>query len=277
MNTSSNSPEDSAQFTRLRIKHENVFLLIEEHLEELVNGINFESDSPDSFDPAQPYLLPLITFFQFIEELNDEHALDSLQLSIQWKEALHLPIDTPNLKPSFLCAFRRQLINNPVSKTEFQEFLDKITDLALQDLNPLTINVEQLIFEVCTFNIRDLAFATTIHVFETLEATKLEWLQKNALPIWWDRYLFNISQYNVLFPIKQQNISLQEILQDDQFLLRKLQLSGLDDLENLEAFTALKRICKLGSLPTSHSSTQVGNYNCDLCDMYPIPRKGDCL
>lgn len=197
--------------------------------------------------------------------------MDSLQHSIEWKTALHLPIVPHNLHASFLCKFRRWLIDNEVSKNEYQKLLNMITDLVLQGLNPLTIDVEQLIFDVCTFNISELAFATTTHLFETLTSTQPEWLHKNAPPQWRDRYLYDTSHYNVLFPTFQKNINLQEVLMDGQNLLSKLQLSGLEGVENLDEFTLLKRICKLGSLFVANSSTQVGTSNCDYCDLYPVP------
>lgn len=52
MITPSDPPEDPVQLTRLCIKNKNYFLLIGDHLEVLVNEINFDAISPVYSDPA---------------------------------------------------------------------------------------------------------------------------------------------------------------------------------------------------------------------------------
>jgi transposase len=131
----------------------------------------------------------LVTQFQFMERLPDRRAAAALHSRLDWKYALHLPLNHPGLASSLLCEFRHQLWDDPLRRQEFQLMIDTMTErswLSFEDR--LQSTADALISSVCNLSRIELLADSLCVALETLAASQPDWLLKTALPYWFDRY-----------------------------------------------------------------------------------------
>jgi transposase len=56
--------------------------------------------------------LAFVTIFQFLEKLSDRAAANALRVRLDWKYALHLPLNYAGFKFSVLSEFRDRVIEH---------------------------------------------------------------------------------------------------------------------------------------------------------------------
>src|SRR5262245_31891616 len=56
--------------------------------------------------------LPLVTIFQFVEDLSDRQAADAVRARIDWKYALGLELENPGFDHTVLSEFRGRLVQS---------------------------------------------------------------------------------------------------------------------------------------------------------------------
>jgi hypothetical protein len=96
---------------------------------------------------------PLVTYFQFIEGLTDVQAVDAARARIDWKFALHLPINSPSFHEGDLCLFRRKVVNDPACQQELQALLLRLLTFTYSVYSkPQTLDVPVLLSAICSVN-----------------------------------------------------------------------------------------------------------------------------
>lgn len=84
---------------------------------------------PKTGQPAlSPALLALVTVLQAMEHCSDRLAAEMVRSRIDWKYALHLPLDHPGFDPSVLCEFRQRLVAHQAQRRTFDAFLQRLKD-----------------------------------------------------------------------------------------------------------------------------------------------------
>jgi len=76
-----------------------------------------------------PVLLSLVTIFQYLEDIPDRVAALWVTTRLDWKYALHLPLDDGGFHYSDLCNFRKRLLAHGKESLIFEEVLKKIESL----------------------------------------------------------------------------------------------------------------------------------------------------
>ena len=93
-----------------------------EHLLDLVRDEEFAALYPSTGRQARsPALLALVTLFQFVEDLPDRAAVEALVVRLDWKYALHLPLDAVGFHYSELCLFRGRLLAHGAGRLVFDQ------------------------------------------------------------------------------------------------------------------------------------------------------------
>jgi len=78
-----------------------------------------------------PILLAFITVFQFMEKLADRQAIRALRMRLDWKYALHLPLEYEGFDFSVLSEFRDRLIKGQAEGRVFEKLVEQIRGLGL--------------------------------------------------------------------------------------------------------------------------------------------------
>jgi hypothetical protein len=78
--------------------------LIGDELFEKLNEADFADLNPTEGQPGSPVILAFVTAFQFMKKLPDRQAAESLRMRMDWKYALHLPLEYEGFDFSVLSA-----------------------------------------------------------------------------------------------------------------------------------------------------------------------------
>ncbi len=191
-------PQDTAQVGRALFgTGEN--RAIGDQLDTLLNGINFVDLGISGRKSASSLsLLALITILQYNEGLPDKQAAEAVRTRIDWKYALHLPINFPGIEPGVLCGFRSALLFSSDGQNVFQLLLNRLAEAGLlsRTSKEQVLSVE-VIKTVCSLSrLEDLLDAMCCAI-EALAAEQTEWLRANAPPFWFGRY----SQQSISDPL----------------------------------------------------------------------------
>ncbi|MCP4598984.1 MAG: transposase [Proteobacteria bacterium] len=105
----------------------NKYRLIGDQLGDLVKDEDFADMYSLIGGPAlSPALLSLVLIFQMLEKLPDRLATEAVCLRIDWKYALHLPLDWTWFHFTNLGHFRNRLLKNEAEYRVFERVLEKM-------------------------------------------------------------------------------------------------------------------------------------------------------
>ena len=120
-------PRETVRSAKAVFGPSNFYIQVGERLKVILEEIQLECFAEEARNSmAGGAVLPLVTFFEFVEGLTDSQAADALRTRIDWKYALHLPINLATLRPRVLCEFRRKVFTDPVSQGELQKLVDRL-------------------------------------------------------------------------------------------------------------------------------------------------------
>jgi len=125
-------PADTAALGQKLLDKNNPYRLIGERLPDLIQDEDFREMFSSIGGPAiSPAILALVTIFQMLEKLPDRLAAAAVALRIDWKYALHLPLDYSGFHPTNLEHFRQRLVAHHAEYLVFDGLLHKLVDLGL--------------------------------------------------------------------------------------------------------------------------------------------------
>jgi len=125
-------PEDLARLGRILLPETSPYRLIGDRLYATYRNADFADWYHAEGRPGlQPVDLVFVLAFQALEQLGDRAAAEALRVRLDWKYALHLPLDAPGFNFSVLSEFRDRLIAHNASARLFDRLLDDLRDLGL--------------------------------------------------------------------------------------------------------------------------------------------------
>lgn len=130
--TSTEMPEETWQLGQALLKPNNVMRLIGDRLNEFVQDADFADLYPPDGRPAVwPALLALVTLLQWAEALSDRQAASAVVTRLDWKYALHLPLQYTGFDYSVLSEFRQRLLAHHAEQRVFEQLLKHLKTLGL--------------------------------------------------------------------------------------------------------------------------------------------------
>jgi transposase len=235
-------PADIAAVGHKLLAETNPYRVIGDHLAELLDDARFA----DLYEPIgraalSPALLALVTLFQYMENIPDREAAAQVVVRLDWKYALHLPLDDPGFDVSGLCYFRRRLLEHEAERLVFEELLSKIEALGFlkkrgkQRTDSLAVlgavrqlSVLELVWEALRLAVRALAEAAP------------EWVARELPATWVEAYAQRQSDYRLSAP--ERAAALAQVGQDGFWLLERLAASAPAALREVEALAVLRTV-----------------------------------
>ena len=235
-------PAETAQAVGSVFGKGNIYVMIGDQLDRLFATVDLAQLNRSSTKPRYILLVyGLVTLFQFMECLPDRRAAAALHSRLDWKYALHLPLNHPGMTAYTLCEFRRQVWHDPIGQQTFQKMIDAVADHGwlLIDARPRP-TAGELIASVCNLSrIEQLADGLCV-ALETLAANRPDWLLKTVLPHWYDRYTKRLSLSDLSNATPDQLALAQTIGLDAAHLLDAI--DSEPSLAELSEIQALQRI-----------------------------------
>lgn len=125
-------PEDLARLGAILLPTDSPYRLIGDQLYALYDNAAFADLYHAEGKPALPPVdLLFVLALQGLENLGDRAAADAVRLRLDWKYALHLPLDYAGFDFSVLSDFRARLLTHRASARLFDTLLSQFRELGL--------------------------------------------------------------------------------------------------------------------------------------------------
>src|SRR4028118_348355 len=106
-------PEETRQLAQQIYAPDHPLRRLGEEYADCVQDEDFADLYSHTGQPAlSPALLALVTVLQAREHCSDRVAVEMVRFRIDWKYALHLPLEDAGFDASVLCEFRQRLIGH---------------------------------------------------------------------------------------------------------------------------------------------------------------------
>jgi len=123
-------PADTAAIGRELFAAESPYRMVGDGVNEVLSRRDFERMySEVGRGAVHPVVLSLVTVFQFLENIPDRVAAQRTVARMDWKYALHMPLDWKGFHYSDLCNFRKRLLKYEAEKLIFEKVLEWVRSL----------------------------------------------------------------------------------------------------------------------------------------------------
>jgi transposase len=123
-------PEEISSWGEKHLRLDNLYRVIGDQLSSFISVDEFTSMYSNTGRPSiNPVVLSLVTIFQFLEGIPDRVAAEYVRTRLDWKYALHLPLDDSGFHYSDLCNFRKRLAEYGKESFLFDQLLKRIESL----------------------------------------------------------------------------------------------------------------------------------------------------
>lgn len=117
-------PEDTATLGQHLLPEDNVYRLTGDEVNEVLRMDDFhEMYSVSGRGAVHPFILALVTVFQFLENIPDRVAAEWAVMRIDWKYALHVSLGYLGFHHSTLSNFRTRLVEHGGERLVFEQVL----------------------------------------------------------------------------------------------------------------------------------------------------------
>lgn len=263
-------PRETARAAKAVFGPSNFYIQVGKCLKVILEEIQLECFSEDAKSSmAGGAVLPLVTFFEYVEGLTDSQAADALRTRIDWKYALHLPINPATLRPTVLCEFRCKVIADPVGQDELQKLVERLLEFYPSAKSmPENFEILTVLSEVCSINRLHWVQQAMYQALGALAGKYPEWLRQIALPHWYGRFS-DLSSATLPASKHQQELAMQKLGADIQHLLEEVQRSNFRGIKEMQEVRALQHIWerqyeKPALKPHGHKETSI-QVICDAC------------
>lgn len=203
-------PADTAALGHKLLNANHPYRLIGDRLAELIRDEDFRSLYTPIGGPAiSPALLALVTVFQMMEKLPDRLAAEAVVLRIDWKYALHLPLDYEGFHYTNLEHFRQRLIAHQAEYVVFDRLLSKLLELGLiRRRGKQRTDSSHVLGLVARLSRLELVRETLRVSLEAIRKLDQRWLERIVPEAMLDKYLqrrndFNLSKQQVASELRQ--------------------------------------------------------------------------
>ena len=120
-------PMNTTKATQAIFGRSNFYLAIGDQVNHLFSGLVLEDLAAQLQNPPRTLaMLYLITIFQYVETLPDHFVPDALRERVDWKYALHLPLNALQPGSLPLCEFRKMCLKERSDAQNFQMLMKAI-------------------------------------------------------------------------------------------------------------------------------------------------------
>ncbi len=125
-------PPEIAAWAANHLPPDSPYHLVGETLYAQFHDLDFADLYHVEGKPAlSPVTVALVTVFQHLENLADRSAANAARTRLDWKFALHLPLDDDGFDASVLCEFRQRLLDHAAGERIFAQVLAQLSALGL--------------------------------------------------------------------------------------------------------------------------------------------------
>ena len=139
-----------------------------------------------AYSPAR---LTVVSLLQANEHLPDRAAAYMVRARMDWKYALHLPLNDLGFDPSILCEYRERVIRNERERMVFDRFLERLQENGwLKGRKKQRTDSLAIFGAIRELNRLELVMETLRLALEGIVQCEPEWFAEHVPDAWVDRY-----------------------------------------------------------------------------------------
>ena len=120
-------PKETARIGQIILKGDNLYRVLGDGVDKILTLEDFAHlYSTDGRDAICPIILSLVTLFQYVENLPDREAASLAAVRLDWKYAMHVPVEWLGFHYSTLSNYRGRLLEHGAERLLFEKILDWI-------------------------------------------------------------------------------------------------------------------------------------------------------
>ncbi|HLF90908.1 MAG TPA: transposase [Anaerolineales bacterium] len=219
------------------------YLRIGDQFEDILSNIPLEDLTviPD-LPEIHPALLAMTTIFQYAERLADQEAVEAVRTRMDWKYALHLPVNFPGFDPICLQEFRVRLCKKRAAQATFKNLFIHLIEAGLLSRKEKELTTLEIVGSVNVLNCLTILIVAMRELLEALAAAEPEWLRSIILPHWYERYSNPRRILDHVMGGSEQEALGQSIGADGVHLLKAISEAETPGLTNLPEVLAMKQV-----------------------------------
>ncbi len=183
-------PEATARVAKAAFPKGNRYMRWRDELGLFYNDEEFAELYPDRGQLAiAPWRLTMILIMQFLENLSDRQAADSVRGRIDWKYALSLELEDDGFNFSVLSEFRDRLIEGGREKQILDKMLSRFGELGLlKSRGKARTDSTHILAAIKELTRLEHLEETLKYALNTLAKVAPTWLEEIVTPDWYERY-----------------------------------------------------------------------------------------
>jgi len=234
-------PEQTAELGRKLLQEDNLYRLVGDRLNELLTDEDFMwMYSAIGGGGISPVILAMVMVFQMMEKIPDRQAAEMVRVRIDWKYALHLPLDWMGFHWTNLSHFRRRLIENKAEYLVFDRLVQELVELGfIRQRGKQRTDSMSILGLVAKLSRLELVLESMRVVLKGIEQVDENWMKKNVPTALLERYQTKKQTYKMTE--KEIATELGQTGADGLWLLQQLK-TGSPDIPELEPVKVMEEI-----------------------------------
>ena len=167
-----------------------------------------------------PVTVALVTVFQHLENLADRGAANAVRTRLDWKFALHLPLDDDGFDASVLGEFRQRLLDHAAGERIFAQVLAHLSALGLlKKRGTQRSDSTHVLAAVRSLNRLETVGEALRLALNALALAAPDWLLRQVTPAWEQRYGPRFTEWHLPNGQEKREAIALQIGRDGQHML----------------------------------------------------------
>jgi transposase len=215
-------PADTAELGSKLLAEDNLYRLLGDRLGGWIRDEDFADLYTTIGGPAiSPVILSLVSVFQMLEKLSDRQAAEALVVRIDWKYALHLPLEYTGFSFTNLSHFRNRVLEHQAEYRVFDRLLEELVEIGfIRRRGKQRTDSTHILGMVAQLNRLELVWETLRVALKALKQKDEYWFRQTIPESFWQEHQVKHSDYRM--SKAEMKALLQQTGADGWWLLQQL-------------------------------------------------------
>jgi transposase len=235
-------PEETKALVGRMLDERTVYRFVGDVLFDRFHDEDFADLYSYTGQPAiSPVLLSFVLIFKSLERCSNRQAANNVRFRLDWKYALHLPLDYAGFDQNVIAEFRHRLLDNGVEARIFNAIFKELRELGyykprgIQHTDSIAIETHYR-----TLHRIELMVETLRKAVHDLLREAPDWTRATLPGVWEERYSQRCKSERMK---EEERQALSVTVGDDgQWLLERLEQDDAGDLRDIDAVETLRDV-----------------------------------
>lgn len=235
-------PKETARIGQLILTEDDPYRLVGDDVDKILSLADFAHlYSEDGRGAICPIVLSLVTMFQFMENLPDREAAKAAVVRLDWKYAMHVPVEWLGFHYSTLCNYRKRLLVNGEERLLFDKILGWVVQQGfLKKKSKQRSDSTHVLGKVAALSRLELLWETLRMSLGAVKGTAPTWYE-STVPGAYDE-AYRVRRHDWHLSAKEVEQETKQAGRDGFWLLDHLQASSPERVQELPEVATLKRV-----------------------------------